>query len=77
MLSSQRFVLCPNHASFRLLTVVRKGSSGLTRKLILPRTQLLVLCSNEEDAEKFLHALGFESLDRFLESASRLLVSQP
>ena len=35
----------PNHASFRLLTVARRGSCGPTRKLILLHTQLLVLCS--------------------------------
>ena len=36
-------VTCPNHASFRLLTVARRGSCGPTRKLL--RTQSLVLCS--------------------------------
>ena len=29
------------------------------------------------DAEKFLQALGFESVDPFFESASRVHVSQP
>ena len=38
-------VTCPNHASFRLLTVARRGSCGPKRKLILLRTQSLVLCS--------------------------------
>ena len=38
-------VTCPNHESFRLLTVARRGSYGPTRKLILLCTQSLVLCS--------------------------------
>ena len=39
-----RRVTCPNHASFRLLTVARSGSCGPTRELILLRTQSLLLC---------------------------------
>ena len=39
---------CPNHASFCLLTVVRGGPCGPTRKLILLRTQWLVLCSKQK-----------------------------
>ena len=35
----------PNHASFHLLTVARRGSCGPARELILLHTQLLVLCS--------------------------------
>ena len=38
-------VTCQNHANFRLLTVARSGSCAPTRKLILLRTQSLVLCS--------------------------------
>ena len=38
----------PNHASFRLLTVARRSPCGSTRKLILSRTQSLVLCSKLE-----------------------------
>ena len=38
-------VTCPNHASFHLLTVARRGSCGPTRKLILLCTQSLVLSS--------------------------------
>ena len=38
-------VTCPNHASFRLLTVARRSSRGPTRKLIFLCNQLLVLCS--------------------------------
>ena len=41
-------VICPNHASFRLLAVARRGSCGSTRKLISLRTQSLVFCSKEE-----------------------------
>ena len=54
-------VTCPNHASFRLLTVLRKGSFGPTRKMILLCTQSLVLCS-EQEIQKFPHAFGFKSL---------------
>ena len=39
-------VTCPNHASFRLMTVTSRGSCGPTKKLILLRTQSLVLCSH-------------------------------
>ena len=35
-------VTCPNYASFRLLTVARRGSCGPTGKLILLLTQSLV-----------------------------------
>ena len=38
-------VACPNHGRFHLLTVARKGSCGPTKKLILLRTQSLILCS--------------------------------
>ena len=38
-------VTCRNNASFRLLTVARRGSCGPARKLILLRIQPLVLCS--------------------------------
>ena len=50
-------VTCPNHASFRLLTVARSGSCGPTRKLILLRTQSLVLCSKLEMWKSFLRHL--------------------
>ena len=42
---------CPNHASFRLLTVARGGSCGSTRKLILLRTQSFVLRSKRKYGE--------------------------
>ena len=38
-------VTCPNHASFCLLIVARRGSCGPMRKLILLHTQSLVWCS--------------------------------
>ena len=44
-------VICPNHASLRLVTIARKCSCGSTRKLILLRTQLLVLCSSRRRGE--------------------------
>ena len=46
-------VTCPNRASFRLLIVARRGSCGLTRKFILLRNQLLVLCSKKEMRRSF------------------------
>ena len=52
---------CPNHASFRLLTVARSGSCGPTRKLILLHTQSLV-----RDAEKFPQELRFETVKAML-----------
>ena len=42
--SMSRRVSCLNHASFRLLTVVRRGFYGPTRKLISLRIQSFVLC---------------------------------
>ena len=53
-------VTCPNHISFRLLTVARRTSCEPPRKLILLCTQPLVVCS-----ENFSHALDFENLDPF------------
>ena len=47
-------VTCPNHASFCLLTVARRGSCRPTRKLILLRTQPLVLCSKLEMRRRLL-----------------------
>ena len=41
-------VTSPNYASFCLLTVVRRGSCGPTRELILLHIQSLVLRSKEE-----------------------------
>ena len=41
-------VTCPYHASFRLLTVARRGSCGPTKKLISLHAQSLVLCSKKE-----------------------------
>ena len=47
-------VTCPNHVSFRLLTIARRGSCLPSRKLILLRTQSLVLRSKEEMRRSFL-----------------------
>ena len=61
------YVTCLNHMSFHLLTIVRRGSCGSTRKLLLLCTQLLlVFLLQVPDVEKFL----------FPESASRVHVSQ-
>ena len=51
-------VTCLNHAHFWLLTVARRGSCGPTRKLILLRTQLLDLVTNEEVRAKIQQAIG-------------------
>ena len=51
-------VTCPKHASFRLLTVARRSSCGPTMKLILLRTQSLVLCSKEKIRRSFLRHLS-------------------
>ena len=50
-------VTSPNHASFCLLTVARRGSCGSTRKLILLCTKLLVLSSKLEMPRSFLRHL--------------------
>ena len=50
-------VTCPTQASFRLMTVARSGSCGPTRKLILVRTQSLVLCSKYEMRRSLLRHL--------------------
>ena len=51
-------VTCLNHASFCLLTAAERGSCGLTRKLILLRTQSLVLCCKQELRRSFLEHWG-------------------
>ena len=68
-------VTCPNHASFRLLTVARRGSCGPTRKLVLLRTQSLTLCSKEEMRRSFLRYLVSKACILFSEWASRVHVS--
>ena len=55
-------VTCPNHTSFRLLRVVRRGSCGSFKEADPVRTQLLVLCSKQETLPP---AHCFESLDPF------------
>ena len=57
-----RRATCPNHASFRLSTVARRGSCGPTRKLILLRP-VVGLMLQVGEADKFPHAFGFECLD--------------
>ena len=56
-----RRVTCPNHASPRLLTVTGRGSYGHTRKVDLGPHPVVCLSLQVQDAEKFPHALGFES----------------
>ena len=70
-------VTCPNHASFCFSTFARRGSYGLTRKLVFLCTQLLVLCSKQEMQRKFLRHWTLKAWILFSESASRVHVSQP
>ena len=58
-------VTCPSHASFRLLTVVRRGSCGPTRKVTLLRPIDGVVLQ-VADTKKFPQALGFGCQDPFL-----------
>ena len=55
----------PEPCKFPSLDGCQKGSCGPTRKLSFLCTQSFALCSKKGDAEKFPHALGFESLDPF------------
>ena len=57
---------CPNRATFRLLTIVRGSSRGPTRNFIFAPHPVVGLVLQVEDAEKFLQALGLESLGPFL-----------
>ena len=57
---------CPSHASFRLLTVARRGSWGSTGKFDLAPHPVVGVVLQVEDAETFPLALGFENLDPFL-----------
>ena len=54
-------VTCPNHASFRLVTVAGKDSCGPIKKLILIFTKSLPVLK-VADAEKFPQAFVFKSL---------------
>ena len=62
---------CPNHASFRLLIVARRGSRGPTNNLALHPVVNLVL--QVGDMEKFPHALSFESLNPLIRSLKNQL----
>ena len=55
-LTFQAVVACdmPELCKFQSLAATAKGSCGSTRKLLLLRTQSLVLCSKKRDAKKFL-----------------------
>ena len=54
---------CPNHASFLLLTVARRGSCGPTG--ILLRTLFVGLALLVGDREKFPQGVGLKRLDPF------------
>ena len=70
-------VTCPHHASFHLLTAAKRESCGPRRKLVLLRTQWLVLCCKWEIRGSFLLNLLSRAWILFSESASRALVPQP
>ena len=65
-------VSCPQHASFNLLTVARRGSCGPTREVDLAPHPVAGLVLQIENVEKFPQALGFESLDPFLSQKKKL-----
>ena len=65
-----------NHASFRLLTVRQTKFLWIRKDADFAPHLLVCLVLQVEDAEKFLLALGFESLDPFFQSASWVHVSQ-
>ena len=69
-------VTCPSHASFRLLTVARRGSCGFHKEVGLGPHPVVGIVLQIEDAKKFPQALGFESLDRFFQSWSGIHISQ-
>ena len=50
----------PNHSSFRLLTVARRGSCGPTSESIVPHP-VVGLTLHVENAEKFPQELGLET----------------
>ena len=76
------YVTCLNHASFCLLTVAKRGPLN-HKEADLALHPVVGLVLQVEDAEKFAHAFGVESLDRFFfcccffQSVSRVHVSQP
>ena len=66
---------CLNHTSFHLLKGARRGSRGPTRKLILLRTQSLVLCYKYKMWRSFLRHLILKGW--VPQSTSREHASQP
>ena len=69
--------MATNHASFRLSTVVRRGSCGPTRLLILISIQSLVLCFNRRCGEASSGTWSRNPGSLTLQSASKVQVSQP
>ena len=57
---------CPNHASFYLLTVARRGSCGPKTEKEVDLAPVTGLVLQAKDAEKFPQALGLKILDPFL-----------
>ena len=56
-------VTCPNHASFCLLTIARRGSKEVG---LVPQFLVIGLLLQVGDVARFRQALGFESLDLLL-----------
>ena len=69
-------VTCPNQ-SCKLPSLDSCQKSFLWKEVDLAQHSVVGLVLQAGGAEKFLRALGFEILDPFSESASKVLVSQP
>ena len=67
---------CPNHVSFLSLDSCQKRLQWTNMEVDLAPHPVVGLVLQVEDAEKFPQSLGFETLDRFSESASRVHVPQ-
>ena len=68
----------PEPCKFLSVASCQKRFLWIHKEVDLAQRLVVVLVLQVGDTEKFLHALGFESLDPFFsESASRVHVSQP
>ena len=66
--------VCPHHVSFHVSTVASRGFCGPRRKLILLRTQSLIVLVRRSF---LMHLASKEWVLFFSETASRVHVSQP
>ena len=67
----------PEPCKFPFLDSCQKRFPWTHKKVDIPPHPVVGLVLQIENTEKFPHALGFESLDLFSESVSRVHVSQP